>query len=160
MLVRKIDRNHWPDSDTDASDIRADAITQSLRTSQDAMSVYEINTLDDINEAFLAIASSFKYPETFDVVTMENKALTDTGIDCIKTTGHTPVESLKETHNDIINLCYSKLGIIAKYVSERINDGHVYRCVRGDLKAILNKAIQEELLDPSTLSDELKEALQ
>lgn len=159
MLVRKIDRNHWPYSDTDASAIRADAITQSLRTSQDAMSVYEIDSVAKINEALLAIASNFQRLETFDVVTIEKKDLIDAGIDCIQTTGKTPVESLKHKHNDLSKLCYSKLGIIAKYVSERINNNHHYRCVRGELKEILNKAIQEDLLDSSTIDKHLQEEL-
>lgn len=160
LLARKINRNHWPDSVTDVSDIGADAITQSMRTSRNAMSIYEIPSKTNIDDAFLAIASNFQRLESFDIVTMEKQDLTELYMDCKQIAGVTPVEDLRNTHLDISGLCYHKLGTIANYISYRILEDHYERRTRGQLKDIINNAIDDGRLDRDKLDDRLKDDLQ
>lgn len=155
LLARKISRSHWSDSVTDVSDIGADAITLSMRTTRNAMSVYEIPSITNINDAFLAISSNFQRLESFDIVTMEKHDLDNLNINCIQNKGSTPVEALKDAHLDISGLCYSKLGTIANYIACRILENHSIRRTRSQLKDILNKAIQDGRLNPATLEPHL-----
>lgn len=160
LLARKINRSHWPDNVTDVSDIGADAITISMRTSHNAMSVYEIPSTMNIDDAFLAISSNFQRLESFDIVIMEEQDLVNLHINCIRMEGTTPVEDLKNAHLDISSLCYSKLGTIADYIACRILENHSIRRTKGQLKDILNQAIQGGRLDPNTLDPRLREYLQ
>ena len=160
LLARKINRSHWPDSVTAVSDIGADAITLSMRTSRNAMSAYEIPAMINIDDAFLAISSSFQRLESFDIVVMEKQDLVNLHIDCIRMEGTTPVEDLKDTHLDIPGLCYSKLGVIAHYIACRIIENHSIRRTKSQLKDILNQAIQGGRLDPNTLDHRLIQDLQ
>lgn len=159
LLARKINRSHWPDSVTAVSDIGADAITLSMRTSRNAMSVYEIPSTMNIDDAFLAISSNFQRLESFDIVTMEKQDLVNLHINCIQMEGITRVEDLKNTHLDISGLCYSKLGTIANYIACRILENHSVRRTKSKLKDILNQAIQDGRLDPNTLDRRLRQDL-
>lgn len=159
LLIRKINRNHWPDSTIDLSDIRADAITLSMRTSRDAMSVYEIPSLEELDEAVLAIASNFQCLEAFDVVSMDKQRLIDLGLNCVQTPGKTPVQELQSAHHDISNLCYGKLGMVATYIASRVLDKYFVRRTRGQLKDILNKAIQDGRLYLTSLDERLQQDL-
>lgn len=160
LLARKINRSHWPDSVTDVSDIGADAITISMRTSHNAMSVYEIPSIMNIDDAFLAISSNFQRLESFDIIIMDEQDLVNLHINCIRMEGTTPVEDLKNTHLDISSLCYSKLGTIADYITCRILENHSIRRTKGQLKDILNQAIQGRRLDLNTLNPRLRNDLQ
>lgn len=154
-LIRKINRNNWPDELSDISAIGADAITQCMRTKGNAMSVFEISSEDLIDEAFLALASNalvYKL-ETFDVVAMEPEHISALGLNLIQTLGQTTVESLRKTHYDIPDICYGKLGPIAYHIFECVQHGHVTRRTKGELKKIIRKAVTECRLDPTTLSD-------
>lgn len=155
LLARKINRSHWPNSATDVSDIGADAITLSMKTMRNAMSVYEIPSSTNIDDAFLAVSSNFQRLESFDIVTMEKHDLDNLNINCIHNKGITRVEDLKDTHLDISGLCYSKLGTIANYIACRILATHSIRRTKSQLKDILNKAIRDGRLDPTSLEPRL-----
>ena len=75
LLVRKCNRNNWDYDIVNASDISADAITQCMRTTKNSMSVFEIASDTDIDDAFLAISSNGDSLESFDVVILKRNVL-------------------------------------------------------------------------------------
>ncbi len=151
-LVRKINRNNWPEKLDDISVIGADAITQCLKTKGNAMSVFQIPSEDRIDEVFLALASNAERLETTDLVVMDEGHISQLGMSLIQTVGITPIENLQKIHYDITELCYGTLGPIAYHVFECVRDNHWKRRTKGELKDIIKKAIIEERLDPSALS--------
>jgi hypothetical protein len=161
LFVRKIDRGKWPQAvlhqNTDPS---ADAITNCLKTKQNALSVWEVISETDIDEAVLAIVSGGDHLEAIDVVLMSSDYLKKQGIDCKQTKGLTSVDDLVEKHIDLSNLTYKKLGIIAYHIVDKIIDQKVKRYTERQLKEILNQAIGQNRLTPDRLKDSIRKKLQ
>jgi len=160
LLVRKIDRTNWTLSEIcSVADIPADAITNCLRTGGNKMSVWEIKDEADIDEAALAIVATRDHLETFDVVVIEPDFIKEKGITLSPTAVSTPVDDLNDTHLDLCELSYSKLGIIACYVADRVTHEKVKRYTVVHLKEILNNAISQGRLKPGGLKESLRTKL-
>lgn len=153
LLVRKINRNNWDTTITDISHISADAITNCMRTKQNCMSVYEIHSEAEINNAFLAIASNFDNPDTFDVVLIDKDDIAKLKMKLTQTPGMTPIQHLKNTHCEITCLSYRNLGTIANYIIDCIRRNRIVRCTRGELREFFREAISEGLVDPKLLKE-------
>jgi hypothetical protein len=155
-LARKININNWPEELGNISDIGADAITQCMKTQKNAMSVFQISSEDQIDEAFLALATNADRLESFDVVMMDQAHILSQGMRLIQTPGTTPVKNLQDTHYEVTNLSYGKLAPIAYHVFECVRDGHWKRRTKGELKGIVGKAINEGRITSSGLKDGVK----
>lgn len=158
-LVRKINRNNWPDKLDDISSLGADAITQCLKTKGNAISVFQIPSEDQLDEVFLALTSNADHVETTDLVAMDQDQILELGMSISQTPGNTPIDDLKKIHHDITEQYYSTLALIASHVFECVCSNHWKRRTRGELKSILLKAIDEERLNPSMLKDGVKKDL-
>jgi hypothetical protein len=157
ILVRKINRAKWPQENLGTTiDIPADAITGCLRTQQNTLSVWEIPTQDDLGEAVLAIAASLDHLESLDVIMLDSEFLISANIDISNTPGNTKVNDLVDTHKDLSNLTYSKLGIISTHIVDRIHADQLRRFTKKSLKDILNKAIEEQRLNRDDLKEYIK----
>ena len=148
LLARKINRNNWNLEATTVSDLSADAITQCMKTIDNSMSTYEIASEAEIDQAFLAIAANFSELETFDILLLDKQCIIDKGLTCEQNSGNTPVQNLVNTHWDIINLNYGNLGTCAWYMLERFKLQKVVRRTKLELKQIIKKAINDNILDP------------
>ena len=160
LFVRKIDKGKWFQVDLHQNtDYSADAITNCLKTRQNTLSVWEIISETDIDEAVLAIVSGQDHLDTIDVVLMSPDYLKKQGIDYKRTNGSTPVDDLVEKHIDLSNLTYKSLGIVAYHIVDKINDQKVKRYTIRQLKEILNQAISQNRLTPDKLKDFIREKL-
>ena len=159
LFVRKINRNNWPTIPTPVPDIGSDAITGCMRTAGNSMSLYEINSEADADEAFLALVSNFDSIETFDIMLMDRAQFTALGMNLIQSPGVTPVQSLRNTHWDVTDLTYNKLAPIAGYMLTCFQADKHDRRTKGKLKTILKKAVTEGRLDPSTLKEKVRNEL-
>ena len=161
LLVRKIDKSKWFQADIcNDEDVSEDAITNCMRTKQNALSVWQITSESEIEEAVLAIVSGHQYIETIDVIPLESQYLRDNGIDCLNTTGLTPVEDLEQQHVDLSNLSYRKLGTIAYHIVNRIKKGKLRRYTVGRVKDLLREAISNGRLRIEDLSDSVRSKLE
>ncbi|HPO08131.1 MAG TPA: hypothetical protein PLZ55_05645 [bacterium] len=162
LLVKKIERAKWRENEiADGADVPADAITNCLRTKQDALSVWEIRSQSDMHDAVLAIVaqSERKNLEAIDIVLLGKSAVENARL-CIKDEpGITVVEHLRNTHRDIVELRFSSLGRIADLIVEEFRKKQVYRFTVGDLKKILNEAIEKGILDKHRLQERVRIAL-
>ena len=160
LLVRKIEIAKWLQTDIHhGEDISADAITNCMRTTGNTLSVWEIKYETDIDEAVLAIVAGGHHLETIDIVTIDPDYIEEKNIGWLSTEGLTPVDDLKNTHRDLYNLTYCKLGVIAYHIAERIIQNKVQRYTLGRLKQILKNAVGQGRLEPNTLSDSLRKRL-
>ena len=161
ILVRKIDKGKWlTDDSVNAESIPADAITGCMKTKNNTLSVWEIDTEDNLNKAYLAIASGLQHLESIDVVLMDADVITKEGIDYEKTLGQIPIKALSTLHLDLINLTYNKLGTIASHIVDKFKENKVKRLRRNELKSILSNAIHDGLLLMDTLNPDVKKHFQ
>lgn len=159
LLIRKINRNRWLQVAKAPDDISADAITGCMRTQRNTLSVWEVPDENKIDDAVLAIASAGHHLETIDVVQIDREHLEENKIDCIQTSGHTPVSDLVDTHIDLSNLAYKELGIIAYHIADRFRQDKVKRYRERQIKEILRTAIQKQRLDTENLSESIRRKL-
>ena len=161
LQVRKINQAKWLQADiVNGAKIPADAITNCLRTQQNALSVWKIKSEDEIENAVIAIVSGHPHPfETFDIVLLNPEYLERNGVNFTATEGTTTVKRLKDMHFDMVDLTYEKLGIVACHIVEKFKEKKVLRYTKKNLKDILNNAINEKRLDINELSENIKNKL-
>ena len=117
-LARKIDRGKWSDLEKIAGvdDIPSDPITANLRTSDNTLSLWRVDTKDktELDKIFLALATGPRFDkiDAISIVLVYETTLLGK-VDIIESEGDTAVAELKHLHRDITNVNYKKLGIIA-----------------------------------------------
>lgn len=157
LLVRKINKAKWLQVDiSETDDISADALTNCLKTTKNTLSVWKIESEEDLEQAVLALVANQDHLDTIDVVILLEKSLNEYNLNIVASPGETPVESLIEAHRDIADLTFSKMGSIKDHIVERIRNNHIKRFTVGALKKLIKKAIEEEFLK----KEDLKEAIQ
>jgi hypothetical protein len=73
-FVRKIETAKWKQNDIcHGEDISADAVTISLKTTGNCLSVWKIEKECDIQDAVLAIVSNSQHFDTIDIVMLDDK---------------------------------------------------------------------------------------
>ena len=160
VLVRKINRAKWSPSDTMCDDdVPADAITSCMRTNSNSLSVWEVESDDNLDDSVLAVAAASDRLETIDVVPLSAEYLRDNGIVCRPSRGRTPVENLAKTHRDLVNLSYRTLGVIAYHIVDRISDNRVRRYTVASQKQILKAAITAGTLRREDLTDSVNKTI-
>jgi hypothetical protein len=156
MLVRKINKAKWFSDGRVIGDPSADAMTNCLRTTQNTLSVWQINSETEIEDAVLAIVSGQDHLETMDIVMLEDDYVIKCEICTEETEGLTPVSDLRNKHRDLTSLNYWTMGMVAYHIIENIKKDKSQRFTEAKLKKIIKDAIAANRLK---LAD-LKEAIQ
>jgi len=156
-LVRKINKAKWYQIDIENdNNVSGDAITNCLKTNKNTLSVWKIETEDDLDQAILALVANQDHLDTIDIVILEESSLLEYNLNIVASPGDTPVESLKNAHRDISELTFTKLGEVKDHIVERIRNQKLKRYTVGSLKKLLKKSIEQGLLK----KDDLKESVQ
>ena len=158
-LVRKIARGKWPSSDIlsfNVSDISADAISSCLRTSSNTLSTWEIDKIEDLEEAALALVSSAEHTDTMWVIFIEKSEITKNGLGINNTPGNTCVRDLVDRHIDVTGLTYKTIGDFAGFVLEALKQDQVKSFTSSTLKKMLKRAIEEDRINPDQLNPKLR----
>lgn len=156
-LVRKINKAKWYQIDIENDDnVSADAITNCLKTSKNTLSVWKIETEEDLDQAVLALVTNQDHLDTIDIVILEESSLLKYNLNIVASPGDTPVENLINAHRNISDLTFSKLGEVKNHIVERIRKKKLKRYTVGSLKRLLNTAIENGILK----KDDLKEDVQ
>jgi hypothetical protein len=160
FLVRKIDRGKWMQNDIlTGQDASADAITIDMKTSGNTLSAWQIPSEEQVLEAVLAMTTTGQHIEAQDFVVLNQEALATAGLQLQQCTMATPVTDLIDTHWNIINLTYSSLGILARFIIEEIKNGKNLRRTKGQLQKLIKQAIEDGRVDTDALSQNLKSKL-
>ncbi len=153
LLVRKIDRANWEEHLVhQETDTPGDAITRCIGTKENTLSLWQIESIDKLEEAALAIIGSHDRPETFDVVAINYTDIVDKGLTFISNEGTTRVNDLNNTHRDIIDITYQKLGRLASLIYDSLHQDMVRRYEIDRQGEVLYEAIQAGRLTMDTLS--------
>ena len=157
-FVRKIETAKWKQNDIcHGEDISADAVTISLKTSGNCLSVWKIEKECDIQDAVLAIVSNSQHFDTIDIVMLDDKIVENKKLQTVQSPGITPFQSFQDNHYDIVYLTYNTLGDVADIIkSVFINKGE-RRFSRGEIKRIIINGIKSGKLNISDLNSSLKE---
>jgi|SRR5690554_2767939 len=160
FLVRKINKAKWYQIDIMESDeVSADAITNCLKTTKNTLSVWHIETEDDLEKAVLAIVANQDHLDTIDVVILDEPSLTNYNLNIVASPGETPVKSLIEAHRDIAELSFTKLGQVKEHIVQRIRNQKLKRYTVSSLKKILTNAINEGLLKKEDLNESIRQKI-
>ena len=164
-LVRKISRAKWQEVADDGFDnpfdVSLHTITSDLKSSQNTLSVWEVETenSDSLRNAILAITSAGDRLDTIDIIWINKDAIIAKGISCVYTPGDTRIESLVETHIDLSGLNYYSLGLVAESIIETIDSNRIQRYRRAQLKEIINNAINEGVCSRSDFDERIVQYL-
>lgn len=157
LLIRRINRAKW--ECIEANDVSADAITNCLKTYQNDLSVWRINSETELDDAILALITGAKQTKlsTLHYVIINEEIVTNKGLNLKTTLGDTSAECLKEKHRDISNLTYTKLGIIKDIILESIRKNDSNFLTKVQLRKLIKEAIESGKLLKEKLNPELVE---
>lgn len=160
FLVRKINKAKWYQIDIMESDeVSADAITNCLKTSKNTLSVWHIETEEDLEKAVLAIVANQDHLDTIDVVILDEPSLNNYNLSIVASPGETPVISLIEAHRDIAELNFTKLAQVKEHIVKRIRNQKLKRYTVSSLKKILTNAINDGLLRKEDLNESIRQKI-
>lgn len=161
FLVRRIQVAKWQKilNSKNPNDSCADAITNCLRTKENTLSVWQIEDLGQLENAILALITSSQQTNlsTLNIVIIDGDTLQNENLEIVESEGDTMAKFLRDTHRDIANLTYSRLGKVKDIILNCLeSESENYRIfTRKDLKLILQTAITEGKVDKDNLNQEL-----
>ena len=172
-LARKISRAKWEAVEAFAPDeIGADAVTSCLRTTGNALSLWECDAdADDIRSwtpgagnpeveaVVLALASSMDSLASIDILLLSREAIEATGLRLLATPEHglTPVEDLKPRHVDLTALDLVRLSMAATLIAGQVRGGGAVRRFRSvEIVQVLQRAIADRRLAAVALRPSLQ----
>jgi hypothetical protein len=159
ILVRKIQRAKWGGDVPVESDVPADAITICLKTTDNTLSIWEIDNENELDDAIVALATgrSLDSFSKIDYVLIDESILRDNGLSVVEYDGDTALEAFVKKHKNISDLTYRKLGIVRNIIVDCINnDKHAFK-TRSQIKKIVKSAIETGKLQKDKLNPKLIE---
>lgn len=160
QYIRKVTKSRWNNQISDNDNVRdiipADTIVHCLKTSDNALSIWKV---EDIEDAILALASVSNSISSIDIVIFKDAFFDENNISIInKIADSNPVIDLQDKHYDISNLNYETLGDIAKHIANQVksNENNIIRYTIADIKRIIKKAIENKRLKKSDLSESIQ----
>lgn len=160
LLVRKIDKAKWLQNDiVSGDDVSADAITNCMKTRNNTLSAWRIESVAEVDEAVLAIVSAHQQLDTIDVVWVSKKQLEADGISIQETPGITPIADLVDHHVDVVDLTYKSLGKVAYCIVNCFSQDNVKRYTRDMLLKLIRSAINAGRLQKDGLAPSIANKL-
>ncbi len=157
LLVRKIERAKWERRKSDElKDTPADAITRCMRTSEDKLSVWRIDTEDEFPDAVLAIVATAEHLETMHFVMLCGEELHARGLQTECSPSGPPVRGMEDRHYDIVDLTYSTLGEVASIILRIVKENRVERRTKRELRELLISAVEQGRLARIDLKERLR----
>lgn len=161
FLVRKVEVSKWlQNSIKDGAEVSADAITNCMKTKNNAISVWEIAEETSIDDAILAIASGGDHIESIDIALLPHQTVLNAGLTLQSTPGLTPSKDLINSHRNITNLDYKSLGILKNIIVDEFKKDRVKRYTRRYLKLLIQTAIRSGRLEKELLSEDIKKSVE
>lgn len=161
ILVRRINRAKWDQIDIYNDDSSADAITLCLKTTNNELSTWLVDSEDNIDIAILALITGSRQESlsTIHIVYFDESIIAEKSLNLTETLGDTLITTIKDKHRDIIELTYSKLGNVKDIVLDCLRNNRFKTITKANLKTMLSKSIEQGLLDKSNLSEDIQKLL-
>lgn len=162
-LVRKITRAKWSRGEELADgEIPADGVTADLRTQRNSLSFWRCPTdaYGELDDLALAIAAGRDFLDKIEFVWLDDDELTDDGLSLNDTPGRTPITELSQSHVDVTQLDYLRLGTVARHVSAAIEENRYRRLTRRSVKNLIADAIEQDRVDLDAISSKLRQQVE
>lgn len=152
FLVRRISKAKWPTNATIA-DVPVTTLFVDMKTNDNTLSTWEIQSIDTLDEAVLALIANQDNIEKIDVVSIDREHVEAAGLRIVHKDGDTVVQDLVNTHKDIAELTIATIGTFSELILKALPINYKrYRKAR--LLEILGKAIEDNRLNVNDLKDE------
>lgn len=138
-------------------DIEADTVLADLRTDKNKLSVWKIESDEDLNDAFIALGSKCAYTGTIDAVMIDAEKINCLAFD--NEEGNTPTIGINTKHKNIIDLNYVSLGDVAASVLHGLKNNGYIRRTKGQMKSLLAEAYKNSRLVTEDLDPHLKDEI-
>ena len=154
-LVRKINRSKWESKIDD--DICADAITACLRTQNNTLSVWKIESKEEINNVILALSTGSNQEKvaTINYILFDYEEVNKSGLILKSTKGDTALKSAIENHLDFTDLNYIRLGKVKDLILDCIANKNTGIFTRSQIIKMLKKAIEDQKINVQDLNQRL-----
>ncbi len=137
--------------------MEADTVQAELRTDNNKLSVWKIESEEDLNDVFVALGSSCANVCTIGAVIVDDTVFHDMAFEDEE--GTTPTVGINKKHKNIVDLNYVSLGDFAELVLHGLkNNGYIKR-TRGQMKSLLADAYINSRLVVDELDPHLKSEL-
>jgi hypothetical protein len=161
ILVRRIARAKWGENiipdENGFTDVPADAITNCLKTTDNSLSVWRIESEKELDDAILALITGKKQEKfsKIDYVLIDESRLLDNGLSLVDSDGDTVVDDLIKKHKNISNLSYKKLGAVKDLILDCINNGKCRLFSKQQIKTLVKESIATGKLQKNKLNENL-----
>lgn len=160
LFIRKIEMQKWNQNKILSGEVpSADAITGSLRTINNTLSLWEINDVAELQDAILAIVSQSEKADSIDILIIDPELVRKVELSYERTKGLTPYDDFVNRHLDLTKLDYISLGKVADIIIESIRQKNHKRITRAEIKALIIKAIETNKIRIESLNQKLKDDL-
>jgi hypothetical protein len=143
-LIRKIERQKWPTESTDSlEEISAAAVTSSLAVKGSGISVWFIESIEEIeiNRVVLALSMTATKLERMNLMAIGMKDLQSIGVHTIQRDSATALDLINKRHYDIENPNCSQLCALAQIIGRQLTSDKEIVITRERVKSILKKLI-------------------
>lgn len=160
--IRKISPAKWPQKgkSVKVGEVRADAITGDIRTSEDTISLWRIEDIDELEQAVLALASAGDKAVTYNVLSIPEEMMEKYNLELKETDGNTPVRELAKTHRDVVNVTYAGLGRFAQVIMEALEADKLHTITKKQVKNLIVTAYKAGKIDKDKLKDRMREEIE
>lgn len=179
IIVRRISLGKWKDYSETASkeslwdrmlhrkqvkyNAPADAITQCLKSTNNELSVWVVDSETQIDYALLAMALGTTTSDisTLHYILIDESELKEAGLKFEQSLddADTAVPNLKCLHNDLKQIHYNELGKLQDIIVEHVKKNKQKRRTAGELKKLIEKAIDNGWIDYDMLDAKYLENL-
>ena len=146
----------------DIATVPADFLGQELRTSQNTLSVWRCENMDDIGYQNAIKAALFASSDIIatQFIVLDSEMLKAAGIKTQDVEGKTSYAGLSELHTDLCELTYEKIGILLQIYQKASNlQGRIPKIEKKDFQDFVIEAHQNKLLDESGMDDKFRKAV-
>ena len=154
FLVRTINRENWPEPNeiSDISKLSADAL-KDLNTTNNELSVWEVDSEDDVWKGVLAYIASrnSKVTDDVDIVVIKEDDLKDKKLSVTYHKNPTNFMGMEDKHKDILELDYKSMGNLASVIIKALDEEKDRICSKIEVDEWFKKAIQEGYISSSKI---------
>jgi hypothetical protein len=162
LFVRKINKRRYIDiikKYDDVGETDADFVTSELRTRDNTLSIWAIESREDMGPAILAIALSSSRIETMDFIAFGPERLEALGLDIRKSEpGVNPYTKAMDMHYDIYNLRLHSLAKLTE-LYKRTENRDFIRINKKDIDELVKKAKTCGYINMDNVSPEMRRYL-
>lgn len=168
-LVRKINKRKNLDylkCVTDMCDVNADMPTGEFKTTNQNLSTWHINSLEELNDAVLAIAITSSEITRMDFIVINTDILDENKLQYDQTYAgmKIAVPDLQDTHYDIQEISLKKLENCCEVYKKILQDDdekeiYIVRYASGQIKDLIKAAIKANRVDINKAKGKIKETM-